>query len=100
MFNYRVTKQDTAMKMKPHQRKMLKKMLKGAKKGALPFDFSSGLTHTNLGSLWAPGMKLENVTGGGKKRSEERRVGQEGGRPCRSRWAPVHYKKKKQENKK
>lgn len=54
------------MKMKPYQRKMLKKMLKGAKKGALPFDFGSGLTHTNLGALWAPGMKLNNVTGGGK----------------------------------
>lgn len=54
------------MKLKPYQRKMLKKMLKGTKKGALPFDVTSGLTQTNLGSLWAPGMKLNNVTGGGK----------------------------------
>src|SRR3546814_15522334 len=29
------------------------------------------------------------------KRSEERRVGKEGVRPCRSRWSPDHKKKKK-----
>lgn len=37
MFNYRVTKQDTAMKLRNMQRKMLKKAIKGHKKGALPF---------------------------------------------------------------
>src|SRR3546814_17428294 len=30
-------------------------------------------------------------------RSEERRVGKEGVRTCRSRWSPYHYKKKKQQ---
>jgi hypothetical protein len=38
MFNYRVTKQDTAMKLRNMQRKMLKKAIKGVKKGALPFS--------------------------------------------------------------
>src|SRR3546814_14214023 len=28
------------------------------------------------------------------RRSEERRVGKEGVRTCRSRWSPYHYKKK------
>src|SRR3546814_19777960 len=31
----------------------------------------------------------------GYERSEERRVGKEWGSTCRSRWAPYHYKKKK-----
>src|SRR3546814_20851346 len=31
-------------------------------------------------------------------RSEERRVGNEGVRTCRSGWAPYHYKKKKKKN--
>src|SRR3546814_20523520 len=30
-----------------------------------------------------------------KRRSEERRVGKECVSPCRSRWSPYHYKKKK-----
>src|SRR3546814_19419786 len=33
-------------------------------------------------------------------RSEERRVGKEGVRTCRSRWAPYHSKKKKSKKKK
>src|SRR3546814_8696094 len=31
---------------------------------------------------------------GSAKRSEERRVGKEGVRTCRSRWSPFHYKKR------
>src|SRR3546814_18123404 len=33
------------------------------------------------------------------QRSEERRVGKEGGRTCRSRWSPYHSKKKKHRHK-
>src|SRR3546814_15809934 len=33
------------------------------------------------------------------KRSEERRVGNECGSTCRSRWSAYHYKKKKQQHK-
>src|SRR3546814_11816199 len=33
--------------------------------------------------------------GGVRMRSEERRVGKEGVRTCRSRWSPFHSKKKK-----
>src|SRR3546814_16235114 len=33
---------------------------------------------------------------GGRLRSEERRVGKECVRTCRSRWTPYHYKKKNQ----
>src|SRR3546814_14449329 len=39
------------------------------------------------------------IAGGGQPwphRSEERRVGKECVRTCRSRWSPYHYKKKKQ----
>src|SRR3546814_13790452 len=32
-----------------------------------------------------------------QRRSEERRVGKECVRTCRSRWSPYHYKKKKKE---
>src|SRR3546814_16186476 len=35
---------------------------------------------------------------GGRIRSDERRGGKEGGRKCRTRWAPAHYKKKIQKN--
>src|SRR3546814_14880095 len=34
----------------------------------------------------------------GHRRSEERRVGKECVRTCRSRWSPYHYKKKKKQN--
>src|SRR3546814_12643083 len=34
----------------------------------------------------------------GCDRSEERRVGKEGVRTCRSRWSPYHYKKNKTRN--
>src|SRR3546814_16424437 len=36
---------------------------------------------------------------GNADRSEERRVGKEGVRTCRSRWAPSHKKKKKKKKK-
>src|SRR3546814_15850809 len=48
-----------------------------------------------------PGMVVKvNVKPGdtvtiGDQRSEERRVGKECVRTCRSRWSPFHYKKKK-----
>src|SRR3546814_21049463 len=37
--------------------------------------------------------KMAEVLGAEKLRSEERRVGKEGVRTCRSRWSPYHEKK-------
>src|SRR3546814_18026558 len=50
--------------------------------------------------LEAPGVAVER-TGTVLRmlvRSEERRVGKEGVRTCRSRWSPYHYKKKNNKN--
>src|SRR3546814_11499773 len=38
----------------------------------------------------ADGPEGEDVGGRREQRSEERRVGKEGVRPCRSRWSPYH----------
>src|SRR3546814_18355575 len=46
--------------------------------------------------IWI-GHKPEHIRTMG--RSEERRVGNECVSPCRSRWSPVHYKKKKTQKK-
>src|SRR3546814_13205433 len=39
-------------------------------------------------------LGFPNLSRPGILRSEERRVGKECVRPCRSRWSPYHYKKK------
>src|SRR3546814_20746193 len=37
---------------------------------------------------------IRQLSAAASERSEERRVGKECVRPCRSRWSPYHYKKK------
>src|SRR3546814_11495784 len=44
-------------------------------------------------------LPIPCATIGANRRSEERRVGNEGVSTCRSRWSPGHYKKKKTKNK-
>src|SRR3546814_13069218 len=44
------------------------------------------------------GFVEQQRNAGAGTRSEERRVGQESVRPCRSRWSTEHYKKKKENN--
>src|SRR3546814_18348212 len=39
-------------------------------------------------------QSLDQFQAANMRRSEERRVGKEGVRTCRFRWAPLHYKKK------
>src|SRR3546814_11703788 len=48
---------------------------------------------------WLASSKVRRVTSGSwnASRSEERRVGEEGGSTCRTRWSPYHQKKKHQE---
>src|SRR3546814_12475973 len=58
----------------------------------------------NIAHLWEYGVGtiLDYSVEGEKTeadRSEERRVGKEGCRTCRSRWSPDHEKKKKESNK-
>src|SRR3546814_3198248 len=66
----------------------------------------------HLEAIREHGLSIENLSDGrvsrsavavtddpasiGRARSEERRVGQECVSPCRSRWAPSHYKKQPQ----
>src|SRR3546814_19867523 len=76
--------------------------------GRMPFDVLK-IVPAHLGALldapgaaaWLPRKAL--ILGGDiltwrlvdrLRRSEERRVGKEGVSTCRSRWSPVHYKKK------
>src|SRR3546814_17402579 len=44
---------------------------------------------------WCP-SNIRQPYSGRHKRSDERRVGKECVRTCRSRWSPYHYKKKQQ----
>src|SRR3546814_16985852 len=44
--------------------------------------------------IQAGAARLIREDDGGEARSEERRVGKEGVRTCRSRWSPYHSKKK------
>jgi hypothetical protein len=57
IFSHRITKQDTAMKLRNLQRKMLKKAIKGVKKGALPFVQSPSTGEKIEGSEFIPGKK-------------------------------------------
>src|SRR3546814_12367180 len=67
------------------------------------YDERGGI-HTLLIGLtrygWNPVFEGENIIAlsgaDGTIRSEERRVGKECVRTCRSRWAPYHYKKKQE----
>src|SRR3546814_16309826 len=47
------------------------------------------------GRAGAPHAALHLVVGAPETRSEERRVGKECVRTCRSRWSPYHYKNNK-----
>src|SRR3546814_18552584 len=62
-------------------------------------DLSRDVTGRSRQSLCRFRNRLDRAgcRAGKVKRSEERRVGKECVSPCRSRWSPYHYKKKKQE---
>src|SRR3546814_17389803 len=50
--------------------------------------------HRDALADWRKRMRARVQADGNWTRSEERRVGKEGVRPCRSRWWPDHQKKK------
>src|SRR5881396_4007356 len=59
-------------------------------------DWSSDVCSSDLAPTPIPIAARDPVhTGDVNARSEERRVGKECFVPCRSRWSPYHYKKKK-----
>src|SRR3546814_11859740 len=81
----------------------------GARMDDAPDNLLAALPRAAAGEVFTellarPGVRLERIVSAGQTtpadapmvqdRSEERRVGNECVRTCRSRWAPDHYKKK------
>src|SRR3546814_19108549 len=111
LFNYLLQRSYHALKEVPVHRIHVKE--------ALEFlgHTSTARLHESLDRLGTVNIEIEYVDDGGirhssrmhflsydlsraedgvlKFRSEERRVGKECGSTCRSRWSPLHYKKKK-----
>src|SRR3546814_19784607 len=62
--------------------------------GISPWPIPAG----NSMNTWALSSKARTGHHGALSRSEERRVGKECVRTCRSRWSPYHSKKKHKDN--
>src|SRR3546814_12873723 len=81
-----------------------RRLLDGAPAAAIPFTARLQLAvgpstrvaiEEPRGPVRAKLLQGTAASPAGARRSEERRVGKECVRPCRSRWAPYHYKKTK-----
>src|SRR3546814_15865052 len=75
------------LKMREKNRKRLLRTRAG---GSIFIHFPRSLDHSFIHSLHSRSSLLSLLLSSFRYRSEERRVGKECVRPCRSRWSPYH----------